>query len=196
MPKLTVFIDLDGVVVNFLDRYAQYYLKDKGIYVDYAKISSYHLPDTMPTTRKYEYLYDQDFYNLDKGMKLMPHAVESVHSLFKDYDVKFATACVTKESAIGKVDMLSKLFSWFNIEKHFIALSRKQYLSLPNSLIIDDSPYLFKETQFPVNVCFAHPYNTHNKELVDLYTNHWPEIVGFIGSLSSTPTQAILQSLR
>jgi len=179
--KPRILIDIDGVLVNFLKRYAEYYFKDTGKFVNWHNIDNYDLRLSMPTLTKYKYLYDPEFYT---GIDFLPGAISTIDKLYEDqYLVQFVTAAVTKESMVAKFDLLSRTFSWFHIEKNWMVLSRKQLLFIPNSVIIDDNPHFFEESQLRYNICFAWEHNKHLRGRVNLYTDNWLEIYSFIRSL-------------
>ncbi len=176
--KPTVYIDIDGTLVNFLARYAEFHTKAIGKHIDWRGIADYDLRKSMPTEVKYQYLYDRSFY---EDIKFMRGALEAVSMLYTaGYEIKFITAAVTLESMIGKFKLLQRTFKWFHIEKNWMVMSRKQHVVVPNSVIIDDNPYFFKESKFTYNVCFAWPHNLCVRHLSDLYTNDWNRIYNFV----------------
>jgi len=180
MPGIeTILVDIDGPVCNFLKQYSYYYNIDTGIYVDPSNISSYNLKLSMPTTPKYKYLYDKDFY---KDIEFIPNAIDSINILKDKYNIIFTTSCVTKESMFGKYNLIERTFPWFDVVKNWIVIPRKQYLNYPNSVIVDDNPHMFLDgCQTRHKIVFALKHNSHlEPKLYDLRTDDWNEIVNFI----------------
>jgi 5'(3')-deoxyribonucleotidase len=175
-----------------LKQYARFYLKDTGISIDWQDILHYDLSKTFNAT-KYKYLYDPTFYDtIDE----MPMAVEHVNRLHDDgHIIYFCTACVTDESVPGKMNLLRRTFDWFDIEK-YIVMSRKKYLYDAQGIIVDDSPYLFNESQMPINICYAWKHNEKVRSFVDLYTSDWRDIYNFISEIANNPQSAVEKSLQ
>lgn len=179
--KPSIYIDVDGTLVNFVKQYARFHKRATGKDIQWENVEHYDLTKSMPTERQYEYLYDVAFY---EDIDFFPSAVEVINLLKQEgYDIKFMTTCVTFESMIAKFHLLARTFKWFEIEKHWIVLSRKQHFVTPNSIMIDDNPHFFKETKFTYNICHALKHNEHVHHLVSLRTHDWKQIYGFIKAI-------------
>ena len=172
---MEIFVDVDGVLVNFLKQYTKFYYKETGVLVNWRKIIHYDLSQNFKI-EKYKYLYDRLFYN---NIEFMPNSIKYINLLHKNgYKIYFSTACVTYESMIGKFELLRKTFKFFSIE-NFIVLGCKNYLYTKNGILIDDSPYTFEKSVMPAKICYSWLYNRNVKN-VDLKTNNWHTIYTYI----------------
>ena len=180
---MTLFIDVDGTICNFLSQYAKFYMRDFGIHVNWNEISDYNLEKNflkLNKIDKYKYLRNSEFY---KDIEFMPKAIDYINLLHKEgHKIYFSTSCVTYESMLAKFDLLQRNFKFFEIEK-FLVLNRKNYLYVKDGILIDDSPYVFENSKMPIKICLDWKYN-RNVQNVNFRNSDWLEIYTYIQSIT------------
>jgi len=175
---MKVFIDIDGVLVNFVKQYAKFYEIDKGIHIDYSTVEDYDLMNTFKTEYKYKYLYAESFYD---DIEFMPNAVECINKLNNsdDINIHFLTSCVTQESLFAKYKLLRRTFNWFR-PWHFMSVGYKWMIECDDGVFIDDCPSNLEKSKMPVRICYELPHNKHVRDKVDFSSSNWNSIVNFI----------------
>lgn len=173
----TIFIDIDGVIINFLKQYCKFHLNKTGKLINWLEIDNYDLNKIFETEKieKYKYLKDEKFYD---DIEFMSNSIEMINLLNLSHKIYFSIICVTYESLKAKFKLLEKTFKFFNVE-NFIVLNRKEYLLVENEILIDDSPYTLELSKMSIKICFNWKYNEKIKN-VNFRSSDWRKIYMYI----------------
>ena len=135
---MRIAIDLDGTLVNTLQKWINAYNKKFKKYVQYNDIKEYDFPD-------------DDWWGVIIGnpevhtkSKPFPHAIETILKMSLAHDILFITACHPK-NYVYKMILLEKLFPNINYSLHFT--QSKWFVDW--DVLIEDSPHI--PTQITTN---------------------------------------------
>ena len=185
---MKIGIDIDEVVVSFLEGFLEIYNKKYNTNISVDEIISYNLWECLPITKEESISIGDEFHDSEhfEGMGLVEGAVESIKKLSTNHEIIFVTS--------RPLNIKSKTENF--IQKHFPKIPVKIFFSgdfygkgLTKSqicsdqgidfLVEDNKHYAFDCAKNGINVFLLDkPWNKDYEEHVNLTkVNNWNEIL-------------------
>lgn len=193
MKQLTIFVDLDAIVIDLIRPWLGWYNAKYEDNVTVDEIVQYKVDKFCKKTNvEGVFAFFEEHANY-ANCPVLPGAAEALKELDKNgHDVIIATA-TAGQTAHLKWHLVNKAAPWFN-ENDVMVGSRKEKLF--GDVFIDDAPknIVRYRNAWPSShiLTIAYPYNRDCRSLVNLYAQDhnntdkaWAEICGYIHELSS-----------
>lgn len=165
---MKVFIDMDGVLVNFVrPAFAKHgihtytYPPEAGW--DIVKAFNMISPDSKMTDNEFWGAFDQKFwYTLPKTVGC-DTLLRTVEGYVGKENICLLTSALTSEAAAGKTDWVRDNLPW-HYRSHLLIGTAKHFLSYPGALLIDDRDKNVDDFRFPsvggIAILVPRPWNS------------------------------------
>lgn len=168
--KLTIMIDIDGVLNTLDTTVIEVYNEDSGDSLSPQDITEYHIEKFV----KPEYRENFKNYFLDKRVwrriEVVKYAYEVLEKLWNEgYNLIFVTKTEC-ENMVKKRNWLNRNFSFMgedNIRKRLYSAPKKQFIRA--DIAIDDGLFNLIGDRTYYSICFDKPYN-QTDELIPCFT--------------------------
>lgn len=169
---MNLFIDFDGVIVDFNAQYCKVYNRHHNHQITVKDFTCWELEKCFPGIPLY--CAEESFY---KNIELIPYVKEYLDKLhFSGSSLYIVTGTVPFRQLGYKYDALKRFFPWMT-EQRVITMWDKYLLG--DGVLVDDNPNLLLKYSGK-KVCVGYEYNKHVKGKVDLWSNNWQEIGKFL----------------
>ena len=183
MKKLTVMIDMDGVIENMCEVWIEYLNEQYGTNVQPDDIKEWDMTKAFPSIdsqKIYEPLRDE---NLWKRVTPLPGAVETIRRIIEDgHKVVIVTASHQDTVSMKLNNVLFKYFPYLSMNDVIIA-SQKQLIR--GDVLIDDAPHNLEGGRY-IKLLFDAPHNRQYHADANNMTrvHNWDDIYKIICKMS------------
>lgn len=179
MRPLTIFSDMDGVMVDFVGRVLQLYNQEYGTNYVHVNVKEWNMNNLeLPGTDINKHWRQKNFFNHLTPMKDAPFYVRA---LIEDGHQFFVTTSSPITGFEDKVESLQKHFSKVAIPDNLVFVHRKDVLC--GDIILDDGLHNLRNSQCRYPIVFDQPWNREGAD--DLLRVHsWEEFYKLVRLIS------------
>ena len=164
MVKQRIYVDMDGVVCDFVGKIIQWWNKDHGTNFTKEDIKSWGIEKYLGPGAEYFIKSSVRYPEFYQSLEPIAFAIDIMLLLQKDgFDVILATATPSGGALgyYGKVEWIRRYMPWFDL-KNLVSIQRKSLLcSGYNDILIDDGEHNIKEwyDAYGKAIIFNQPWN-------------------------------------
>ena len=178
---MTVNVDVDNTVNNFLEMFLLLFNSISGRNINYEDVTDYSLSKITGVPNKtLETLFfkNNSFYKTLQPLQGSAYVLEEL--VRNGHDVRFVTS-IDYDVVQSRISFLNKHFPFINLNKSLFITSDK--CSVPSDIVIDDNP----EHLVPVDptctyIKFRQPWNKDIKDGV-ITCNDWYDVYSYLNQI-------------
>ncbi len=175
----TIYVDVDGVILNTVKAIVDIYNEDFSCYRNYKYVNWWDIDSwgfdelTLASKEYIDQLFNQPrFFN---KVELMPWVEQVLEELHKKYKIVIVTMGEYANLKIKK-DFLKEYipfdkFISLNIHEHYDKFS----VDMSDGILIDDNQLMLKSTNSIADICFGEEYSW-NRDWKGIRTVNWQEV--------------------